>query len=91
MFERLQLEGIVVGNDVVKLAAPTGIAARNINGITLHSLLRLPFSHATNVDGANIGERAMSILREQFSSVRYLIIDEVSMVSSAMTPCMQIF
>ena len=32
------------GKDVV-VAAPTGIASRNINGLTIHGLLALPVEH----------------------------------------------
>ena len=34
---RLQMESSLIGANAVKLAAPTGLAASNITGITLHS------------------------------------------------------
>ena len=39
---RLQMESSVIGANAAKLAAPIGLAASNIKGITLHLLFRLP-------------------------------------------------
>lgn len=83
------------------VAAPTGIAAINANGVTLHSLLQLPF-------GAFIPERItppstnaqFTTLYNLFSNLRFnatkrsliqqmelLIIDEVSMLRADMLDC----
>eukprot|EP00118_Oscarella_pearsei_P020682 m.225765 g.225765 ORF g.225765 m.225765 type:complete len:1796 (+) comp40019_c0_seq3:374-5761(+) len=60
------------------LAAPTGVAAFNIGGQTLHSLFRLPIQKGsfTDLSGPSLQE-----LQEKFADSRYLIIDEMSMVS----------
>lgn len=83
------------------VAAPTGIAAINAQGVTLHSLLQLPF-------GAFIPERTMppvansqfTTLYNLFSGLRFnsakrnllqemelLIIDEVSMLRADLLDC----
>ena len=54
------------------LGAPTGNAAILVRGHTLHSLLMLPDKKCTN----------FTELRKIWSSVKYLIIDEVSMISA---------
>ena len=36
---------VATGKDVV--AAPTGIAARNVNGLTIHGILALPVEHGS--------------------------------------------
>ena len=57
-------------------AAPTGIAAFNIVGRTLHSLLRLPVK-STKVD---MSTSTLYSLQALFKSCRFLIIDEKSMI-----------
>ena len=63
-------------SDPVVRAAPTGIAAFSIRGQTLHRLLRLsvrgPFDPLTNAVLLN--------LQAHFSTIRYMIIDEKSMI-----------
>ncbi|MEE9347620.1 MAG: AAA family ATPase [Robiginitomaculum sp.] len=56
------------------LLAPTGIAAINISGQTLHSFFRLPPRIID--EGALLGQRANSLWKK----VEIIIIDEVSMV-----------
>lgn len=58
----------------VGLAAPTGIAALNIGGITLHSMFGL------STDGVLLGDRFRRKGSEYFQSIIALLIDEVSMV-----------
>ena len=62
------------------LLAPTGVAAININGTTIHSGL-----------GINVGSKLYPLndqqraaLRNKLSEVRLIIIDEISMVSSVL-------
>jgi ATP-dependent exoDNAse (exonuclease V) alpha subunit len=57
-------------------AAPTGVAAFNIVGKTLHSLLRLP------VKGKNsdLSVATLQSLQALFQDCRFLIIDEKSMI-----------
>lgn len=65
----------------VVVAAPTGVAAFNIGGLTLHTLLHLPTQHKSNVAFRPLSPRSLKILCQSFSNVSYLIIDEISMVS----------
>jgi hypothetical protein len=62
----------------VLYAAPSGIAARNINGVTLHSLFKmLPVTPQPQyIDVPITGERAALL-----KNARHLVIDEISMVS----------
>ena len=61
----------------VKVAAPTGVAEFIIEGRTLHSLLHLPVrGDFKEMEGINLHN-----MQEDLSSTKYLIIDEVSMVS----------
>ena len=66
----------MLGSECI-LAAPTDVAAFNIGGQTLHSLLRIPFQKTSfsDVQGPSLRD-----LQERFEDVRYLIIDEMSMV-----------
>ena len=64
----------------ILLPAPTGVAAININGTTIHSGL-----------GINVGSKLYPLndqqraaLRNKLSEVRLIIIDEISMVSSVL-------
>lgn len=59
-------------------AAPTGVAASNIEGYTLHTALKLPLSN--NSGFVPLGTNAIKELRERFRSIFYLIIDEKSMI-----------
>lgn len=67
-------------NKVVAVTAPTGVAAHNAEGVTLHSLLRLPLN--PYLPGIKI-PKLYSLNDEERRIVRnldVLIIDEVSMV-----------
>ena len=56
------------------VAAPTGLAAMNVDGVTLHSLFNLPVGRP--LYGKEFGSKA----RDFFSGLDFLIIDEISMV-----------
>ena len=60
----------------VLVAAPTGVAAFNVDGQTLHSLLSLP----TRAEFKDLVGERLTKLQQAFSEVKYLIIDEMSMV-----------
>ena len=61
----------------LKVAAPTGVAAFIIEGRTLHSLLHLPVrGDFKDMEGINLQN-----IQEELSNIKYLIIDEMSMVS----------
>lgn len=63
-------------------AAPTGVASNIINGQTLHSLLRLPVDSSFRP----LSERpqVLSALQRIFRGVKYLVIDEKSMLGLRM-------
>lgn len=63
---------ITVNNMECKVAAFTGKAANNINGITLHSLLYLPIGGKF----ADLKGNSLQVLQNNFSSSTFLIIDE---------------
>ena len=58
------------------VAAPTGIAAFNIDGQTLHSLFSLP----TKTDFKNLEGDRLHQLQQYFATIKYIIIDEMSMI-----------
>ena len=79
----LKLSGTVQPDDViVLLAAPTGVAAFNIGGMTLHSALLLGRSKYTGFQP--LGRDKLNSLRTKLSHLMLVIIDEVSMVGSNM-------
>ena len=62
--------------DQVCVAATTGVAAFNVEGHTLHSLLSLPIkSEFKDLEGYRLHQ-----LQQSLSGTKYLIIDEMSMV-----------
>lgn len=71
------------GTDPVCLCAPTGVAAYNIQGQTTHSAFRLPVDHHSYSIHKELTCTSLKQLMNQFLSVHTIIIDEISMVSSA--------
>ena len=68
---------------VCAVTAPTGLAAFNISGVTIHRLLQLPIEHEGKRAGYwKLAKEALKVMRASLSQLRLLIIDEVSMVSS---------
>ena len=60
----------------VRVLAPTGVAAVNIGGATLHSSLFFP-----NVNTfAHLRGSSLQKLQDNFNGIKYIIIDEVSMI-----------
>ena len=59
------------------VTATTGKASYNINGVTVHSLLRLPINSTTQKD---LSGQALSRIQERLRGVDYLLIDEYSML-----------
>ena len=64
----------------VKIMAPTGVAAFNVHGYTLHSLLHLP----TRGEFKDLQGESLDDLQKSMNGVRYIIIDEMSMVGRKM-------
>jgi hypothetical protein len=65
----------------VVVLAPTGVAAFNINGVTIHSSLSIPIITNKSLDVK--GER-LKKLQDRLKNVQYIIIDEKSMVGRRM-------
>lgn len=61
------------------VAAPTGIAAINARGVTIHSLFQLPF-HPFLPDSPNISSNISETNKIIIKELELLIIDEISMV-----------
>ena len=59
------------------LTATTGIAAFNINGITIHSLLQLPIR---NQGAKDLEGNALMRLQDRMKGKKYIIIDEMLML-----------
>ena len=59
-------------------AAPTGKAAANIGGTTLHSVFKLNFGH----DYKFLSDKNREYMRDMFKNVQVIIIDEFSMIQS---------
>jgi len=65
----------------VAITAPTGIAAFNVSGLTIHRLLQLPVEHSKTPKYRPLSDEALKIVREKLQNVVLLILDEISMVS----------
>ena len=65
------------------VTAPTGLAAFNVGGVTIHRLLQLPIEHEGWAAGYwRLGKDSLKVMRRSLSQLRLLIIDEVSMLSN---------
>ncbi len=64
----------------VLLTAPTGTAAFNIGGSTIHSALKIPMRLKPQYEP--LGEECLNTLRSKLEEIDILIIDEISMVPS---------
>ena len=62
------------------MTATTGKAVYNINGITIHSLLKLPVAASSHKD---LSGQSLVILQEKLAQVKYILIDEYSMLGQS--------
>jgi Ni2+-binding GTPase involved in maturation of urease and hydrogenase len=62
----------------VLVLAPTGVAAFNIKGTTIHSTLSIPI--ITNNKCLDLNGERLKQLQDKFQDVKYIIVDEKSMV-----------
>ncbi|CAH2097415.1 unnamed protein product [Euphydryas editha] len=69
-------------NKKVAVSAPTGIAAFNVNGLTIHRLLQLPVEHKQTPKYKPLSDEVLQVLRSDLKEVVLFIIDEVSMISN---------
>jgi hypothetical protein len=72
----------ITGASPVKICAPTGTAARNIHGKTIHSLLKIPVNKYLQYEC--LQPYHLRCLRLEFAGVHTIVIDEISMVSDIM-------
>ena len=71
----IQCLRLLLQNQVI-VAAPTGVAAFNIDGQTLHSLFSLP----TRGEFKDLEGERLTKLQQAFSEMKYQIIDEMSVL-----------
>ena len=65
------------------VAAPTGLAAFNVGGVTMHRLFQLPIEHSARAAGYwALPKQSQKVMKTTLSNVRLFVIDEISMVSS---------
>ena len=65
------------------VTAPTGSAAFNVLGTTLHRFFQLPVEHEGKEAGYwSLSKAAQKVLRTALRNLKFLVIDEISMVSS---------
>ncbi|XP_062600070.1 uncharacterized protein LOC134261665 [Saccostrea cucullata] len=68
----------------VMVCAPTGAAAYNISGYTLHAAFHLPLNVKHSDDYIPLSGERLAALKETIGNIKVLIIDEISMVGSDM-------
>lgn len=73
--------------DSTVLLAPTGIAALNIGGATIHSTFRFPMSILTKKHHSKVHDKVHDVFGPD-SPVKRIIIDEISMVRADIMECM---
>ena len=66
----------------VVVAAPTGLAAFNVGGTTIHRTLSLPIEHGKPSDYRRLNMDDLTTIRATRKGLKLLIVDEISMVSS---------
>ena len=71
-----------LGADPVLVCGLTGMSARNINGKTIHSALKLPVQHGREPAYKELSGKTLKEMRLRYRYVHTMIIDEISMVSS---------
>jgi hypothetical protein len=71
-----------LGSECV-LLAPTGVAASNIQGHTIHSKLAIPVSRKSNAMDS-LAPDALLRMQEAWLGVQYIFIDEISMVGQSL-------
>jgi len=66
----------------VVVAALTGLASKNIKGITIHRVLNLPVEHGKPANYNALNAEQLATLCATLRGLKLLVIDEISMVSS---------
>ncbi|KAH3721305.1 hypothetical protein DPMN_064225 [Dreissena polymorpha] len=79
----LRGEGDQLTDCNVLLLAPTGTAAHNINGITVHSALKLPINqHSKSSEYTPQSQEKLHELQTKYNGLTTVITDEISLISS---------
>lgn len=68
--------------DKILILAPTGVAAINVEGNTIHSALGIPADRNFGKNIPRLGDKKRSMLRNKLSELSMIVIDEISMVSN---------
>ena len=58
------------------VAAPSGVAARNVMGYTLHNIFKLPVQHGYEPEFHELSAFVLKKLRQIFQDENTIIIDE---------------
>ena len=66
----------------VAVAASTGVAASHVDGLTAHQLLQLDCQESGRINHKKLSEKKKNAMRKSFAHIRYILIDEVSMIGS---------
>lgn len=66
--------------DKLRVTAPTGVAAFNVDGYTLHSFLSLPVKG----DFSDLEGKRLQDIQQSLADISYIIVDEMSMVGRKM-------
>ena len=65
------------------VAAPTGLAAFNVGGLSIHGLFQLPIEHkGTTANYWSLSKASQKVIKTKLRSVKLIVVDEISMVSS---------
>jgi ATP-dependent DNA helicase PIF1 len=67
----------------VAVAAPTGLAAFNVGGLTIHRLFQLPIEHeGKTTEYWSLSKASQKVMKTKLHRVKQIIVDEISKVSS---------
>jgi len=66
----------------VAVTAPTGLAAYNVGGVTIHRLFMLPVEHGLTAKYEKLSSTTLLIVRNTLVDLKLLLIDEISIVYS---------
>ncbi len=73
------------------LEEPTGLAAFNVGGVSIHRLFQLLIEHESQTATYwSLPKAFEKVMRTTFRHVKLFILDEVSMLSSLNLPCLHL-
>ncbi len=84
---RLMMMALAQAGAVVVALAPTGVAANNIGGQTIHSFFRFPLSALEESDAYASANNPRNSNMQAATSIDVIVIDEVSMVRADVMDC----